>query len=618
MKETITLQLGNYSNHVGSHYWNEHMLAYLRTLDSFTESTDEIYNNSQLFRTKREDSIQPRVLIADLKANVGRMINENDEDEDTYNDGKYNGADRAIDWDGSLSQVHRSDAPERNPFQMFLKNCGSETYDGESAYLRLNSQFTPSPPLTKSDKRPSESCIHYWTDYSCVPFDDSVNMCLMPRWTTRENFDTFLSSYCAEVVPHDYIDEFMEKLRYLAEECDSMSTIQVFADLHDGFSAITCKLVQQIREDYGFGVNLPVWTFAAGRDYTSSQGLVNDSDLSNALHSLSAPHAYAAICEHASLVVPVSPAAAADDKFSPFISTRSDSYYQSSAVIASAIEAAIGFQHYEGNRGETSQGESMDEWLYKATSAGRFPICELEAALPFPLAPDASTAEFSNAFDGATAELIERRSGREQMPMLGTRPTERSAPLNPFASSLSSAVWGPLSVPASEYIRDRYRPFTNMLSIRGPCPQNLPQILFSKCNSPNYLVTACVRRQTSLNVPASYPHYFHHVDENGHAYNPKGLFPFDDAHTHRMNEQDGHGHQNEGSSCTRFSAIAAIGCDQRTGMHLARAASSWSLSIQRGRVRAQVEKVGMDRDEFGEVAEKILALSRAYDSSVEL
>ena len=652
MKETITLQLGEFSNYVGSHYWNYQLLACLQQSQSGEgEEGEEGFQGSsevasRLFREQARDGVfQPRILISDLRLNVGRLIGDLDDTGD-----ESGGDDAVLEWGGGLSKMTRCDVPDRNPFQQFLQSCGVESYDGESVFMRrgggagasggraILSSTAAAPPVAR---RPPESCIEYWTDFSSVSLDRDVNLCLMPRWTTRDNFDTFLSVHLPEVVPREYTENFMDKLRFLAEECDSLSTIQVFADIHNGFGALACRLAQEIREDYGRGVNLPVWAFAADDEASEQGARAARSDLGESLHRLSVPYVYSQLCEHASLVVPIAPSAARSQRGLPFLTLDRGSQYHSSAVVASAIEAATGFQN------ELGASMSADEWFFKTTSSGRFPVCELETTLPFPFAPSDSLEDFARLFGptGVSGEMLEKMSARDDRDRErgggGAESKEaprRSFALNPFLHSLSSTTEGPFAVssavadkrfaqsggadPEYQYRREHQRPFTNMVSIRGPCPEKLPALLFSKCDSPSYLVTACIRQQSALAVPSTFPHFFRGVDWSGWAREKESAMgayasqgTFSTAMQQQQLQQLG---GLRGAPCTNITVLSAVGCDARVGVHLEHAASAWARSVGKGRIRAQIEKVGGDKTELAEIGEKILVLSRAYDQHNEL
>ena len=252
----------------------------------------------------------------------------------------------------------------------------------------------------------------------------------------------------------------------------------------------------------------------------------------------------------------------------------------------------------------------MDEWLFKATSSGRFPLCELETSLPFPADPAQSQSldeDFSLLFGHSSEEKLEKHLASGQ----GGCSSMKNPALNPFAHSLSSSTSGDFAVTqadASSYMRDRQRPFTNMLSIRGPCSDKLSSLLFSKCDSPVYLITACVQRHSPLALPVTFPHFFCGVDRNGWALDQRAAFsPSSSALVPAT-----------ARGCSHLTVVSAVGCDARLGVHIGKVASAWSQSVGTGRIRAQIEKTGIDRGELAEINEKLLGMARAYDQTSEL
>jgi len=75
----------------------------------------------------------------------------------------------------------------------------------------------------------------------------------------------------------------------------------------------------------------------------------------------------------------------------------------------------------------------MYDIAFRATVAGRVPLCHLETLLPLPLYPDASHDKLLEA-----AGHADSRSAREDEVNVGTATGTGS--LNPFMSSLSSAM----------------------------------------------------------------------------------------------------------------------------------------------------------------------------------
>lgn len=242
----------------------------------------------------------------------------------------------------------------------------------------------------------------------------------------------------------------MESMRFFAEECDNLATVQVFADMQDGFGGLSCSLLRALREEYT-RVSLPVWGFS---EATPHSHVAHEAhSVGGALHSLGLPYCYSELSESASMVVPIEPHAA--HHISHFVGpvheqTKSGggarwwTPYHTSAVIASAIEAASSTPHFSS---PSLAPTSMQEMEFGATRGGNFPIVALEVAFPFSLAPDAAYDQFWDAFSGSEPALT----------------------LNPFSRSLSAAAFGSYAVSDSDRQR-RGRAYANMLSGRGAFP----------------------------------------------------------------------------------------------------------------------------------------------------
>lgn len=610
MRETITLQLGNYANFVGAHYWN------LQGDEALSGEGD----NAHLFRGEEgAGAWQPRVLICDLRGNLGRMMGDFDDCCDDEAAGE-----QQPEW-ATRTDVLRRDLPEANPFQQFLQSCDAASYDAQHVFVqpavaagglsRQQQQYmqrqrdqgrggeaeSAQPPQSPSQQpqqqgqrkqagrrdasRPSETLVAAWTDFLTSPLSPS-SACMLPLWTTHSVFDTFLAP---QQLPGDFLEGYMDQMRRLAEECDSLQTVQMLVDLQDGFGALGGRVCEAVREEYG-AVRLPVWAFDAQSAGSEArwQADVSDSLLAEALSRLGVAHSMAHLIEHASAVIPVQPSAAAG--VSAHVQTAdaggSVLRYHSSAVVAAAIEALCG-----GGGG----GGSSGDWLARASNAGRFPLLELEADLPWSRGPDAPLGYVAAEFDDESAEAEERRGGATRAAPSSRR---QRLSLNPFLHNLSSATTGQFAVPEGDgpdlYLRSRHKPFTNALSLRGPTAEALPALLFSKC-SHRYTLSSLGRVAAPIHLPVAFPCFFRGVDDDGHASGGSDL-----------------------TGASRITAAAAVACDERMGMHVERVAEHWAAGMRSGRVRAQCEKLGLHRDEAAEVAERLRAAARCYDSTIEL
>jgi len=559
---------------------------------------EEMYEYSQLFRCTEKGSrtiFTPRVVLADLRENLGSLDvssstlaarHEDEEVGETL-------------WSGNLARMIREDVPEMNPFQHFLQNCSADSYNsrgrGASSHA---SAFMP---------RPKESCIKSWTDFHTTQLH-SRSMCTLPLWTTRGKFDTFLSASNADVLPVAYMEEYMDSVRFFAEECDCVSTIQILADLHDGFGGMAASVVRELREEY-HSVDIPIFAFT--EPFTSASPIRSGHaipTMNSAIASLGVPKAYAALSEHASVLVPIDPRASAH--LSPFLSPETWTPYHSSAIVASAIDALTSFQHINtsvgGSEGTSDHAaQSSEEWIFGATNAGRFRVSALEATLPFVYPPTESleqwlTENFESWDTRGSSGSREKQGGGGE----ATTRTGGAVTLNPFSTSLSAVAYGSWSVP----LEQRQRPgrcFSNVVSIRGPSRHDISSLLYTKCLDSSYLLTACFQRQSPLCLSPSFPHFFRGVDQRGFIHS---------SSTH---------HQSvvaalPTTSCSQMTTIAAVGCDASMMLHLNRIAEGWIEGKRQGAVRAQLEKAGVNSEEQEEIRETILTLARVYDSHVEL
>jgi hypothetical protein len=213
---------------------------------------------------------------------------------------------------------------------------------------------------------------------------------------------------------------------------------------------------------------------------------------------------------------------------SPFIDLQPDLRYHTSAIFASALEVATGFQRISSSFVTHADSRSFDlntpdsrvaadstsdgNWVAELTKSYQHRLCGLEACLPFPIYPSTDES-FAPLWD------LLSHSQRGQ------------AVCNPFMSSLSAAVWGGYAATETVLRSNRAHPSeTNVINCRGfqssglSSHPSLPHLLsaFSShfeslvYNSPTpYRVTSLHQRSYGLPIPLSFPSIFHGVDQEG-------------------------------------------------------------------------------------------------------
>ncbi|KAH7360542.1 tubulin domain-containing protein [Rhexocercosporidium sp. MPI-PUGE-AT-0058] len=265
MHEIITVQLGQRSNYLATHFWN--------TQESyFTYSGDEesLVDHDIHFRpgvgADGSETFTPRTLIYDLKGGFGslRKINALYEmEEPSIPQGLWNGP----------TIVQQQAAIE------------------QSAYQQSLDQGMEPPPLTIES-------VRYWSDFNRVYFhpksivqlnEYELGSALMPfeNWSVGEELFNSLDK------EHDLLDR---DLRSFAEEADHMQGIQMIAGVDDAWGGFAARYMDRIRDEYG-KTTVYFWGLEDGFKSIPREKRLNQ--LSNTARSISE------IAPQASLFVPV-------------------------------------------------------------------------------------------------------------------------------------------------------------------------------------------------------------------------------------------------------------------------------------------------------------------------
>ncbi len=621
MKETITLQLGSYACHVGTHYWN----MQTELLGATDDMESESYQAERLFRKvgRQSDSrLEPRALMTDLSENLGYMEFEQEGVDKTEfqlashgSGGGYGQVDTSV-WGGAVSRLARADVPTLSPFQAFLQNTGTDSYYPPSAStfastggdVSAESAAAPSKSANMS-RRELESSVKKWTDYSQARFTES-NMCTLPTWCTTDTFDTFMAGNAQShdaVLNSSYIDNYLDRIRGFAEECDNLSMIQLFSDSCDGFAGFTASIMEELRQDYR-GISIPI--FALTRPPQMGNIMHTHQNMNVQLQALSLPYFYSQVSEFASVTIPIA-CSSWDARWKKnYVDFDPRSHYHSSALVASAIEGLMSPAYLRRPSDSDLQVNAAEPYdmIYQATVAGRVPFCHLESSLPMTTYPDADHNHF---LDSINLDPSREHSVAEDYDcrIAGVR-----SKLNPHMCSLSTAVHGQWKVKPAQ--RDDegckgYSRLSNVVRIRGPSHVDMPRWLFGRCERSKFMVTACVQRQTALYLPKSYPHFFTDVNEFGF---------IDDQpleHGGRDRKQDYSGPScKEPHGCLSITLMSALGADTDMGLHIDNVGSLWESSVKGAthstKLQAQLNKGGLDEEECEVISQKLHDLTRAY------
>ncbi|TPX12115.1 uncharacterized protein E0L32_007230 [Thyridium curvatum] len=296
MHEIITLQFGQQSNYLATHFWNAQESYFTYSADQESPVNHDIHWRPGIGADGAE-TFMPRTVIYDLKGGFGSLRKIN-----ALYDVMEDKPPEAL-WSGQ-TVVQRQEPIEQSAYQQSL-DAGLEA-----------------PPL-------STETVRYWSDFnrvffhprSVVQLDEyELNSAIRP-FDKRASGEELFSSLDRE---HDLLDR---DLRPFAEEADHMQGIQIMTTIDDAWGGFMTRYLERIRDEYG---KTTVWVWGL---QDSLRGVPREKRLlrlANKAQTLT--EAY----KQASLLVPVS---IPERPLPRNISLDLASRWHTSALLATAIES---------------------------------------------------------------------------------------------------------------------------------------------------------------------------------------------------------------------------------------------------------------------------------------
>jgi len=296
MREVITLQFGQQSNYVATHFWNTQESYFTYGAEEESPVDHDVHFRPGLGADGNE-TFMPRTVIYDLKGGFGSMRKIN-----ALYDMEDDPAGSSL-WSGQ-PVVHRQDAITPSAYQQGL-DAG-----------------TSAPPL-------STSTVKYWSDFSRVYYhpksivqlnDFELNSTIMPfeKWHTGEDLFANLDK------EHDILDR---DLRPFAEESDQMQGLQLITGLDDAWAGFSANYVERLRDEYG---KIPIWIWSVQEPVN---GLSREKRM---LKMTNKARALAVLNSQASLIVPL---AVPQTGLPSSIRLDTSSAWHVGALLAAALES---------------------------------------------------------------------------------------------------------------------------------------------------------------------------------------------------------------------------------------------------------------------------------------
>ncbi|KAI5863183.1 tubulin domain-containing protein [Durotheca rogersii] len=357
MREIITLQLGQRSNYLATHFWNAQESYFTYGAEEESPVDHDVHFRPGI-GTDGTETFMPRTVIYDLKGGFGTLRKIN--------------ALYEIDGDAAASSLWPG-----QPVVHKQQPIDASAYQGS-----LDAGQTP-PELTTST-------VRYWSDFNRVFFhprsvvqlsEYELNSAIMPfeKWNMGEELFASLDK------EHDLLDR---DLRPFVEEADQMQGLQVMTGIDDAWGGFAARYAERLRDEYG---KAPIWVFGVQEPL---RGLPREKRF---LKLVNKARALTELNSQASLVIPL---ALPEGPLPSSVRLNPSSPWHVSALFAAALESTTLYTRLRtSDRIYSSNLGDMTDLL---NVFGKQTIANLGMSIPEAQAPrqNGATNGISNGLNG--------------------------------------------------------------------------------------------------------------------------------------------------------------------------------------------------------------------------
>ncbi|XP_072987778.1 uncharacterized protein [Typha latifolia] len=297
MREIVTIQVGDFANYIGSHFWNfqDELLGLADEPDSDPVFRRPSLDMDILYRTGETRqgicTYCPRLISIGSQGSLGSLsssgsLNSNTSSVDAMD---------VVTWTGKVTRSVGKPCDKNK----FLQSLSEEEQD-KSSFLVNDTDREGGTQRRIQDKDRVESLendVRFWTDYSKVQYHPQTLYELYGSWTDFNKFDNYGTG--KDVSEWSHIEEMNERLRFFVEECDHIQGIQFIVDDSGGFSSIAADFLQNIADEY---TNSPVLLYSARDPVTYACAINQRESITRSLHDAVSFSKLSCFCK---LMIPV-------------------------------------------------------------------------------------------------------------------------------------------------------------------------------------------------------------------------------------------------------------------------------------------------------------------------
>ncbi|XP_072227305.1 protein misato homolog 1 [Leuresthes tenuis] len=387
-REVITLQLGHYSNFVGTHWWNlqDASLSYDPESPPAEVQSDVVFREGQTLGG--HVTYTPRLIAMDLKGSLRTLRQEGslyDADKDAS----------AVTWEGSL-MMHKESPSAKNSFLEDLDKLDNGEILAEADFSSDSQpQHSGAVGVDTVNSRLARVQQGYRLESSVKVWSDFLRIHLHPRTVSvihqynhdgeADRLEAFGQGEC--LLQGALLEELEDRLHFFVEECDYLQGFQLLCDLADGFAGLGSKLTEMLQDSYG-GRGILTWGLAPVSHPHSTP-------VKDLFHLLNCTLGTLHMSNHSSMFCPLTLRGGLGRRPGPppefpLLSYDPSLWYHSSSVLALALDALTAPYRLRNN--------SAPMWQLADTLAvsGR-KVVAAYGAVPFPMMhgsslPDALSA----------------------------------------------------------------------------------------------------------------------------------------------------------------------------------------------------------------------------------
>ena len=406
-RAVITLQFGNYSNYIGSHFWNIQEAGFVYSSGTNSKCVPDISNDvlfregiSGLGKNDGQLTYTPRLVSVDLKGALGCLPLYGD----LYNNDlssivRVNKSDSVPIWSGEV-KIEKEQEKRKNEFLKHLdadelqcesvrkkqkneNNCILDDQDKDVCEYKEDNIVSKPQSYEEYKKIYNlDNQVNTWSDYLSTRFHPQTNVVaeeyIHGDLRTRP-FDIFGLGYNYE----NLVEDIEDHIRFFAEEADYLKGFHMLVDANDSFGGVGCKISELLADEYATKGKIAFPCIAHNNE---AQKVSQNFQINNLSQFLNTALTYKGLTGSCGLVTPLS---LSKDTFPiknnyrriPMINYQTQNNYHTSAILAAAVDTITLPWRSRRNRID------MHEIVSKLNFNGR-KVAGAALALPLPLTSD--------------------------------------------------------------------------------------------------------------------------------------------------------------------------------------------------------------------------------------